>query len=301
MSAWVPIIASIAGGLASGAANKTSSSQLPTLTGGQQAMLDRLSGMILPELGQSGPVYQGQRVAGMTPMQLQAWDMAGRLPEQAAGLQGASVDAIQRATSPISTDWMNPIFNAATDFFNSSIAPQVMNNFAATGSADSGMAQANLAGAGASLAQQLAGQLAPYYHEAQMANRQNLMNAPGQYGNVLNLGLNALSPVAAAGGEQRGYNQQMLDTQRQIWSEYDPLANRAIQMMGPALGTSAFENVLTQSTNPLMSGMAAGLGALANNWSQPYTTPTLTPVSSYGGAVNAPAGSMFISGPVGGR
>lgn len=201
--------------------------------------------------------YQGQRVAGTTPLQQGAFDWAGQLPGQMSALmnQAPNFDATRQYTA---------------ELWNRDIAPGIMERFAGMGGAASGGAQKALQRAGETVSLGMASQLAPMELQARQGAAQ--------------LGLQGLGAMGTMGAEQRNIAQQGLTGQQQQFYESSPWNHPAMQYLFPTANAS--QRQLTQESGGMgysaLTGMAPALG--------------MGLTGGIGGWLNPAAGSTFGAG-----
>jgi len=168
--------------------------------------------------------YQGQRTAGTSPLQSQAFGAAGGLGNQAAAYQNYGINMLNQA----------PNFDATKAYtaslWNSDIMPSVMEQFAAQGGAASGGAQKALMRAGQQTSLGLASQLAPMELQARQG-------AAAQLPALYNMGLSGLNTQQQLGMQQRGIEQERLTGLMNQFYESSPWAHPALQYAGGMMGT----------------------------------------------------------------
>jgi len=176
--------------------------------------------------------YQGQRVAGTSPLQQGAFNWASQLPGQMSNLmnQAPNFDATRQYTA---------------ELWNRDIAPGIMERFAGMGGAASGGAQKALQRAGETMSLGMASQLAPMELQARLG--------------AAGLGLQGLSAMGTMGAEQRNIAQQGLTGQQQQFYESSPWNHPALQYLFPT--ANATQRQLTQTAGGMgRSLLGAGLG-----------------------------------------
>jgi len=186
----------------------------------QEAFANQFYGQAMPQIGQPGRSYQGQRVADMSSLQQQGFGLAGQTPGLAGPIYGGAQNIMQNLSQDPS-QMFQPVANAAFNTFQNRIAPDIMNRFSNTGSADSGMAQQTLGRAGTDLSTQLFGQLASMQQQA-MGNQ---ISALPQMANFAQLPTQMGAQMASLGGQQRGIGQEYLTANQQRFNEQDPSKN----------------------------------------------------------------------------
>lgn len=221
------------------------------LNPGQEQYLNALYGQVIPQIGQPGRSYGGQRVANTSPLQQQGFGMAGMAPQMSAPIYGNAMNMMGNLSqSP--NQMFQPAMDAAFNMFQNRIRPDIMNQFASTGSADSGMAQQTLGRAGQDLSTQLAGQLAGMQQQgyanqiAALPQMQSWTNYPTQLG----------AQMASLGGMQRGIGQEQLDANMQRYYEQDPARNPWLAYGQQTLPTSGQYQDTAMLQQPISQGDA---------------------------------------------
>lgn len=175
--------------------------------------------------------YSGQRVADLTPMQSDTFNMAGSL-------------GLQNTRDLLNGTWMSPITAQAQNLWNRTIMPSVMNQQSAMDSAGSGGTMDRLAVAGQDLSTQLAGQLAPLSLQASQIGMANLGN------------------LSTQGMLQQQQAQNQLNASQQLWNEQQPWNHPLMQYFNSTGGMNQMTPV--QQAGGMgysaLSGMAGGLG-----------------------------------------
>lgn len=276
--------------------------QASKLTGGQENLLNALTDLLVPQVGKGISPYQGQRVAGLTPTQQQAFGMAGgAFPSIGSAFDAASqgigafnpqqgYDFLNQAQQNLGyatqefdpqtiLDAFEPARDIAVNQFERSTVPALLERFGAT-SGGSGALQEQLARAGSDLSLGLSAQIAPSLVQGQQAqlNRQlqgaglggQLAQAPGSLA-MQSLGIGAgggdlLGQALGFGSAEQAQNQAMLTADQQRWMEGQAYNNPYLQSLAPlALGTQAFENVVTPGSQGLLGALAPALGSFAGS------------------------------------
>jgi hypothetical protein len=225
---------------------------LSTLNSGQEDLTARMFGQIAPQVGQSySNVYQGQRYAGPSALQQQGFGMAAQTPQMSQPFYNNALD-IMNNVSQSPQQQFQPAMDAAFNTWEQRIAPDIMNRFASTGSADSGMAQQTMGRAGADLSTQLAGQLAGVQQQG-ISNQISSLMPMSQYANMP---MDQAGQIAALGSMQRGIGQDYLTGQQQQFMEADPARNPWLSYGMQMLPTSGnyMENAVVQQ--PISQGDA---------------------------------------------
>ena len=231
----------------------------PTLTPGQTDLLDQLTTLLGGELGQPGPVFGGQTVAGPSSIQDQLFGATGDLFGQ-GGLFGTGEQALQTSLADFdpqaTTDFFNTsIRDPALKGFQEDILPMIQESFIGQNAGRSGAANRAIAGAGADVQQGLDAQLAQLLFSGQESSL-NRQQAGGQ-----NL-LNSIFGAGTMGGEtQRGIETQGLQDIFRQFQEGQSFNNPALSFLNTAFGTKAFEPIVQGPTQ--QSGLVQDLAPAA--------------------------------------
>lgn len=259
---------------------KESVKQISTLTDQQRAILDSLTGQIAGQVGQGITPYGGQIAAGVSPLQQQAFDMAGAFgstPEAMArggALQQimAGTPAFQASPQEYERAYAQGVEAPALAQWNRDIIPQILHQYGSGGTA--GAVYDMLGRSGADLATNLAGQRAQYRLQGLHDQQGALEAAAGRrLAGIEASGRESLMPLAVTsqmGDVQRGITQDQLGEDYLKWSSAQPYNNPWLGFLAPALGTQAFQTYYQPSqTQPsmfggMLSGIASGMtGGLA--------------------------------------
>lgn len=203
--------------------------------------------------------------------------LGGFDPSQGQGLLGQGVQALQGATQPFDPQSvisaLEPGRQLALRTFERDIVPNLLEKFGATSGASGALNQA-LSEAGAGLSLGLGAQAAGPLIQGQQAQLNRQLQGAGQFGQFagipgqlagqgLGLGGGAtdlLSQLFGFGGLQQGLGQGQAGAQQARFQEAQPFANPFLNLLGPALGTQAFQNVGVQQAPGVFSGALGGLG-----------------------------------------
>jgi len=262
--------------------------QQSTLTGGQRDLLDQLTGLLQGELGQGAPVFGGERVAGLAPLQQQAFGQAGGaipLAQQAFGFGtdmpqafGQAQEQLTRTLQPFDPQStisnFAPARDAAVRGFENVTVPSIMERFAGANAVQSSAAPQAIAEAGRDLELGLSSQLGKLLQQGEQSqlNRQQagigqalqVGQAPlGLTQQAGQAGLGLLGGAADFGAQQRALEQQQLNAMLAKFQEGQAGANPFLNLLPTALGTSAFENIAMQSGGGLGGALGGALGAFA--------------------------------------
>ena len=280
---------------------------VPTLTGGQQSLLDLI-------VGQLASQFQGGQLQGLTPfqgirpgevpfgpLQQQAFGLAGGLaPGIGAGLdlfgqtlgqfdptqgQGFLGQAGQALGAGLGFDPTQDILRAfepsrqlARRGFEETTVPFLLERFGAT-SGPSGPLNRALAEAGTGLELGLSAQTAPFIGQAalQQPGLQfqgaglggQLAGVPGQLAQqgaqLGGMSADLLGQLFNIGGLQQQLPRGIAAAEQQRFLEAQPFANQLFQgLLGPGLGTQAFQTIGVQqppgALSPLLAGLGTGIG-----------------------------------------
>lgn len=264
-------------GVFEGSVEGQGTQQLSTLSGGQSGILDAIIGLLGPQIGQGITPFQGTRPGEVPfgPLQQQAFGLAGGLgqgigaglqgfgqfdPSQGQNFLGQAGGALQRGLGFDPTqnilDAFEPSRQLATRGFQQDVVPDLLERFGAT-SGRSGPLNQALSEAGANLQLGLSAQTAPFIGQAalnqpgvQFQGAQlggQLAGIPGQLaGQGANLGIQGLQQLLGIGGQQQQLAIGQAGAEQARFAEAQPFSNPFLNLLGPALGTQAFENVVFQ-------------------------------------------------------
>ena len=247
----------------------SSTQNVSLLTRDQKKNLKALNSYLQTQIGSSGPVFDGQRVAETSPLQQQAFDAFGQLGGQLnnllpQALQGftAANQSLQQQLQPFDPTNTTNFFNTSIKdpsvrAFQQDIVPGISERFAGKNALRSGAFGRTLARAGSDLSSNLGAQLGNLLFQGEQAhlNRQN--QAAGQLASQSLLPAQLANPLMQLGGLQRGITQQGLSANQSRFLEGLPSNNPALALLGPALNTQAFQPVVTQQSDPFGSAMGA--------------------------------------------
>lgn len=244
---------------------KETTKQVSTLTEGQRAILDSLTTQIQAQMGQGITPYSGQIAAGVSPLQQQAFDLAGALgttPEAMArggALQQimAGTPAYQASPEEYERAYAQGVEAPAMAQWSRDIIPQILHQYGSGGTA--GAVYDMLGRSGADLATNLAGQRAQYRLQGLHDQQAALEAAAGRrLGGIEASAQESLRPILATGamGEvQRGITQDQLGEDYLKWSTAQPYNNPWLGFLAPALGTQAFNTYYQpEQTRPSFAG-----------------------------------------------
>lgn len=247
-------------------------------TEGQRELLDALTSLLVPQVGQGVTPFQGTRPGEVPfgPLQQQALGLAGGFgpgisaglsafgqfdPSQGQGFLDQAQGAVQQglAFDPTQNilDALRPGQQLAQRNFERNTVPFLAERFGATSGASGSLNRA-LAEAGVDLSLGLGAQAAPFLGQAalnqpgiqfQGANLfSQLSQGPGALAQQgLQLGSQGLGQLAGLGGLQQGLPIGQARAEQARFTEAQPFANPFLAQFGPlALGTPAIENIAFQ-------------------------------------------------------
>jgi len=233
---------SLLGGGGGGGVSGQSTQQLPRLTYGQQQLLTGLTSRLRSELFLPGRVPPSELgPPGPSPLQQQAFGVAGQLPQQMA----FDPQAIQGA--------MEPVGQYAQNLFEQQLAPSAMAIAGQQGTARGSGVLDRLGRIGAGLSSDIAAQFGPMQFAAQQAAQQRQLQVPGMMQNI--------------GAIQRGIPAEQQAFERERFMGADPFRNPALQYLPTALGTIPFDVVQQPGFRQpsMMESMLPALGTLGGS------------------------------------
>ena len=308
--------------------------QVPTIADGQRGLLDALTSLLTGQVGQGITPFQGTRPGEVPfgPLQQQAFGLAGGLgPGIGAGLgifgqtlggfdpsqgQGFLGQAGQGLTAGLGFDPTQDILAAfepsrqlATRQFEQTTVPSLLSRFG-SGSGASGALNRALSEAGANLSLGLSAQTAPFIGQAalqqpglQFQGAQlggQLAGIPGQLAQQgVNIGGGAtdlLSQLFNIGGLQQQLPRGQAAAEQARFQEAQPFANPFLNFLGPALGTSAFENIAQPQGPGLGASLLPAIGAFAGSGGLSSLAGSLGGLFGGGGTVLANQGLTGAAG-----
>lgn len=274
--------------------------QAATLTPGQRSLLDTLTSLLSGQVGQGVTPFGGLRPQEVPfgPLQQQAFGLAGGLgqgigagidvfgqalggfdPSQGQGLLGQGVQALQGATQQFDPQSilsaLEPGRQLAERQFEQRTVPSLLERFGATSGASGALNRA-LAEAGEGLSLGLSAQAAGPLIQGQQAQLNRQLQGAGQFGQFAGipgqlagqgLGIGGgitdiLSQLLGIGGAQQGLPRGVAGAEQARFQEAQPFANPFLNLLSPALGTQAFQNVGVQQPPGVLSGALGGFGNL---------------------------------------
>ena len=248
--------------------------QVSSLTPNQSGIEQALSSLALgnqgsPGIGEPGRAYPGQWSADVSPLQKQAFGVAGGLPQQFATSGAQANNALQQLLNPQQGINLDAIFGHGRNMLRDESERLASKHAFMNGTSSSGAFAAQLRNAKefalASEAQAIPAQL-----QAQSLGLQSQLGGlAGLFqGQNQQSGLAAL--LAQLGGQQRVITAENMASNRERFDLQDPTRSPATQL---------------------------GLGLLGQNFAEPFMT-TKTPLATqllgqFAGAAGGAAGSYF--------
>jgi len=241
------------------AAPKTELKQRSVTSAGQSGLLNQLTSLLGPLLGQPDQFqFQGDRVAGLGGLSQDALSFLGQLPNQLGGAATQGFDTIGNLLNPQQN--LDPIFSRGQELFNRN-SEQIANKFGglnATSSSASRDAQ-NRALEQFALASQA--QAIPAFLQSQQAG----IGGIGQLLGGLGQGVNQLFQ---GGGLQQGQQQALIDEQIAAVRRQDPLSSPAFAQASQLAVQPTQENIAIgqgaglgrQLASSFVGGIGGGLG-----------------------------------------
>lgn len=330
-----------AGGMMGAAAISNSGDDMESAsryTPGQSAFLDQLISLVAPAIWERTPVYEDQRVAGVSPLQQQGFDIysgygnvagegitalqdafARYNPDMAQQYQQMGMDALSRVTQQFDptniTQALEPARELGLRQFKD-IIPQIMEHYTAGGDIkSSGAMNRALAQAAKDFSLGFSAQSAPYYIQGYEQNLdRNLAAIPEVYRmgmmptDIVNqvisgmgsMPMNIASQAINAGGISRGITGEQLGAAQDYWTEQQPWSNPYLQQYaGTILGTLPVENAYVQGGAPAWSYMMPAVGQMLGNYYGNQLTPAGSNVNAYGGYYASPYSNVNAYGGYG--
>jgi hypothetical protein len=241
-----------------------------SLTPGQSALLEQLTGLLGEQLGQGVEAYPGELSPEASELQQLGFQQAAQDPAQLGEFQSAISRLLgggDRAAFEVDPEARRKVYEAQTAQagrqFQTQTIPQLMEFYNARGLGRSGGLERALAGAGGELAlrgQELQANLEYQDEQARRgalesgANRQLQSRTAGAQGFLGGQAADQtrLQALLGAGGVQRDIAGQGLQADYQKWMQAQPYGNPWLQFLPQALGTAAF--------TPVSSAWGVGLG-----------------------------------------
>ena len=292
---------------------ETKIKNVPTLTAGQQNILDLITGELSRQFSggrlQGLTPFQGLRPSEVpfSPLQQQAFGLAGGLapgigagldmfgqtlsgfvPSQGQGLLGQAQGALTQGLNFDPTQDILQAFEPSRQLaereFERTTIPNLLERFGATSGASGSLDRA-LAEAGAGLQLGLSAQTAPFIGQAALqqpglqmqgaALGGQLAGVPGQLaGQGLGIGAGSsdlLRQMLGFGGAQQQLPIGQAAANQARFMESQPFANQLFnQLVGPGLGTQAFQPVAMQGQQGIGNALLPALGMLGGGAAQGF-------------------------------
>jgi len=158
--------------------------------------------------------------------------------------------------------WKQAFVNPAMQNYQQTILPGIAEKYAGQNATSSGAFNRALAESGTNLSTGLNAQLANLLYqgrESQLGRQQTGINQAAQYAGLPAQLAGGISDLASqginVGQQQRAIGQEGLSSEYNKWLSSQPYQNPYMSFLGPALGTSAFENIAYQKPDMLSSLM----------------------------------------------
>lgn len=235
------------------------SEKIEILTPAQQGLLNDLTKQIRANIGESGPVYEGQVTAELSPLQRMGLDQAGRLGAGIPGVDSAIADMVAgRGAIDFDADryYTDAVYNPAKQAFDDELR-QIEARYGASGGG--GFADALGQGAarfGTNIGSMMADLAREERGLADARRAGGLTAAFGRNADIASTSANLLGPI---GGVQRGVQSEMNLEALNKWNAGQAYNNPWLGFVGPALGTSAYAVGQQQGMLPGIAGAVGGL------------------------------------------
>jgi len=218
--------------MSSGSSKQKSSSSSTSYIPSQKQGITRAIDTYMPQLGQGQPSYQGQRVAGFSPLQQQVFGLAG--------------DNLFMSPEETDTYFQKTMYDPAIKTFTDDVAPAIREEYAGPGFWSSARADA-VADARTDLGTTLESQRANLQWQSKQANNQLL---PMMYG---------------FGEAQQQQQQSQINALMEQFMEGNRLTNPEdmeilLSLFGIPMSSSTTK-YSANSGNPFMSSFLGGYGA----------------------------------------
>ncbi len=253
----------------------------------QRQAFDKFGGLVSGQIGQPGPVFQGQRVAGQDPLETQGLQQFGDiLGQQRQFDPSQSLGFLQQAQGPLQTALADFDPSATRQQFQEQfVAPareafgdiqgDILEGAARRNATSSGFLNTALAKAGGRVSTQLGSQLANLLFQTEQAQRNRQLQAVGQAGNLALLpgqiaqqGAGLASQRAGIAGQaiqagrgQRAFGQQQITAEQQKFLESQAINNPALRELLPLLvGTQSQQPIFQQGDTGLLGSLGPAIG-----------------------------------------
>jgi len=236
--------------------------EAPMLTREQQELLNKLIGVVIPQIGQGVKAYPGQMVAGPSALQTQGFDLTSQL----FGSGGTGQDVLGKiiagpgggAYDPESATrfWETSVKAPAIKSWQEEILPAVKESFIGLNAGRSGAANRAIAKSGEDLMSSLSASLGDILYKGEQSQLDRLQNIPG-------LASILTQPLMSGGGVQRGIESQQLMEPYQKWQAEQGYANPWLSFISQILGTQAVQPIVQgpSSQSGLFQDVLAPMGA----------------------------------------
>jgi hypothetical protein len=233
--------------MSSGQKQKLGIKQPALMTGGQQDLLGKLTGLLTGEIGAGVQAYPGQITPGPSGIQSQAFgsisDILG-----GTGLAGATSEMGMTALNKIlegydptlaMQSWEKGVKEPAMRTWTEEMIPQILESYGGRNALSSSGLQKTLAKSGTNLASDISGQLM----QTLLAEKGQTTQAQLQGIPLTQMPLQTAMTALGAGITQRGIEAEQLAEPYQKWQTEQPYANPWLQQVQPTLEQKAFENI----------------------------------------------------------
>lgn len=218
-----------------------------TLTPEQADLLKQLTGFVSGGIGEGAERFPGQITAGPSPLQQQGFDLTGQF--LGGGLPGdTTLDTLLADFDPaLATQaFEKGIADPARQRFQEDILPGIAETFTSQNALSSGASLRAATRAGTDLETGLSGILANLLFQGEQGTLDRQLQAlPVELQRIL-------APILTGvdvGGVQRGIEQQGLTGELGEFLRTQPGANPLLNLLGPSLGTRAFEPIVQGPTS----------------------------------------------------
>lgn len=236
--------------------------QAPTLTKTQRQLLDKMTNLLLEQVGVGVPSYPRQIVPGPSTLQTQAFQtISDILGGQGIGgeMLGRGMEALSDILKPYDPTlamqaWEKSVKEPVLRTWREELLPEISERFGAQNALSSSALRQALIKSGERLGSDISGQLAQtLLTERQQARQAQLAGIP-----LTQLPLQQVMQALQAGGIQREIEAQMMQEPYQKWLYEQPYMNPWLtNYLSLVLGVKPWENIAyTKSA----WGLGGGLG-----------------------------------------
>lgn len=221
-----------------------------TMTPGQRANLDALTGVLQGQIGRGITPYSGELVAGPSALQKEAFTAADSFgtDDAAVGRSRALADIVAgKPAYEASPEEYERIYREGVEApamrqWQQTVIPQILQQYGAAG--PSGAVVSGLGESGQTLATNLAAQRAQYRFQGEQ-DRQAALESAAQrrLAGIETSRAESLAPIAlkaSLGDVQRGIAQEQNEGEYARWEMAQPWANPWLGFLPNALGSQAF-------------------------------------------------------------